>query len=879
MKVKLSRAKALLTTTICLIFLSFAVPTLAETTSLFGDGESVISDPSNHEDIPYSLALDDSYLYVAGKQSDYDVSRGVRSRWRIEKRDKTTGALITAFGTAGVVESNPSNLDDVPFDLTLDSHYLYIVGYASSDSDFGHRWRIEKRDKITGMLVTGFGANGVVEVTPRSAYEAALAVTLDSLHLYIAGYDESPGNNDSQWRIEKRDKTTGALIADFGAGGVVESNQDVPISGPYGGEIARAITVDDSYIYIAGCDFAPKTYQMRIEKRDKITGDLVTDFGTGGMVQNWPTRGQAYTIAIDSSSIYVAGYSMLNNMCRWHIEKRDKTTGSLMTTFSNGGMVTLTDMGESMVYALATDSCALYAAGYDFSGTGGPRWRIEKRDKTTGAAVTDFGVEGVLGINPSRSYDIAYDIAIDSLHLYIAGKDNSPDPFICTGTQWRIEKRDKTTSAGYILVRPQHVDFGLVLVGSASSPTTVTVTNNTSDNVTMGTVSITGSSGDQFLRQNDFCSGRTLSPGDPATLEIVFRPTSFGQKTAALLIPFAHPTQGSTTMPLSGQGLVGIYQSPPTVVAATGSGNVTFQVISGATCNTTAISLTAIPEEMLSEDGKPSVSFVHGFFNFTVSGVTPGGEVTVGITLPSAIPIGAQYWKYHASENTTTVGWVNATAYLGDDDGDNVLTLTITDGGVGDDDGIANGIIVDPGGPGIPPPPLSPPPPSPQSPTPSPTLPSTPPPPPTEQAEGQSTGEGRSTIIRSADMKSRYLNITPHQAYTGQPVTIATNVINSGGESCAYRVDLRINGQVEETKTVSVGPGSAQQVKFTVYKNQPGTYSVAIGSEKNTFTVIAGDKVAEITPVDGGVIAFLIFGALVLATIITLLFAFRRPER
>ena len=35
-----------------------------------------------------------------------------------------------------------------------------------------------------------------------------------------------------------------------------------------------------------------------------------------------------------------------------------------------------------------------------------------------------------------------------------------------------------------------------------------------------------------------------------------------------------------------------------------------------------------------------------------------------------------------------------------DDDGDNVLTLTLTDGGLGDDDGLPNGEIVDLGGPG-----------------------------------------------------------------------------------------------------------------------------------------------------------------------------------
>ncbi len=76
---------------------------------------------------------------------------------------------------------------------------------------------------------------------------------------------------------------------------------------------------------------------------------------------------------------------------------------------------------------------------------------------------------------------------------------------------------------------------------------------------------------------------------------------------------------------------------------------------------------------------------------------TNGESVTVTITLPSAVPVGTQYYKYH--DNT----WVDVTSLLGSNDGDNVLTLTLTDGELGDDDGIVNGTIVDDGGPGVPP--------------------------------------------------------------------------------------------------------------------------------------------------------------------------------
>ncbi len=39
---------------------------------------------------------------------------------------------------------------------------------------------------------------------------------------------------------------------------------------------------------------------------------------------------------------------------------------------------------------------------------------------------------------------------------------------------------------------------------------------------------------------------------------------------------------------------------------------------------------------------------------------------------------------------------------MGSNDGDNIITIQLTDGGIGDDDSVANGVIVDQGGPGIP---------------------------------------------------------------------------------------------------------------------------------------------------------------------------------
>ena len=126
----------------------------------------------------------------------------------------------------------------------------------------------------------------------------------------------------------------------------------------------------------------------------------------------------------------------------------------------------------------------------------------------------------------------------------------------------------------------------------------------------------------------------------------------------------------------------------PALPSASGAGPVGFTTSAGVFAN-----LVPVDESTLPTAGKPAgVTFPFGFFDWTISGLTPGATVTVTLTFPAAVASPAQYWK--------VVGgvWTDLTSELGSDDGDNVLTLTVTDGGPGDADGIVNGEISDPGG-------------------------------------------------------------------------------------------------------------------------------------------------------------------------------------
>ncbi|MET1003116.1 MAG: thrombospondin type 3 repeat-containing protein, partial [Acidimicrobiia bacterium] len=83
------------------------------------------------------------------------------------------------------------------------------------------------------------------------------------------------------------------------------------------------------------------------------------------------------------------------------------------------------------------------------------------------------------------------------------------------------------------------------------------------------------------------------------------------------------------------------------------------------------------------------MSFPFGIVGFTVNGVQLGATVQVTLQLPGPV---SGYWKL------VNNAWVLFPSTIS---GPNQLTLTLTDGGAGDADHVANGVIVDPGAPSV----------------------------------------------------------------------------------------------------------------------------------------------------------------------------------
>jgi len=101
---------------------------------------------------------------------------------------------------------------------------------------------------------------------------------------------------------------------------------------------------------------------------------------------------------------------------------------------------------------------------------------------------------------------------------------------------------------------------------------------------------------------------------------------------------------------------------------------------------------TSIPD-------KPSSEFPFGIIAFNISGLSSGQTVDVTITLPQNLPTNSIYWKFGKTVDNQIPHWYRIP--FGSNDGDNIITIQLQDGGIGDDDLTVNGIIADDGGPSI----------------------------------------------------------------------------------------------------------------------------------------------------------------------------------
>ncbi|MBA7481168.1 hypothetical protein ES707_16638 [subsurface metagenome] len=120
-----------------------------------------------------------------------------------------------------------------------------------------------------------------------------------------------------------------------------------------------------------------------------------------------------------------------------------------------------------------------------------------------------------------------------------------------------------------------------------------------------------------------------------------------------------------------------------------------------------------------------------------------------------------------------------------------------------------------------------------------------------------------------------YLSFSPLEVEPGEAVTITMLVANIGGESGSYAVVLKIDGVKEAEESVTIAAGESQNVSFSVTKEDPGDYTVAVDGLSDSFTVVAPEEEAK-PGINWALIGGIIGGLIVVAGLLYYFLVFRR---
>lgn len=134
------------------------------------------------------------------------------------------------------------------------------------------------------------------------------------------------------------------------------------------------------------------------------------------------------------------------------------------------------------------------------------------------------------------------------------------------------------------------------------------------------------------------------------------------------------------------------------------SGLLTFRLFNGSsmgikvTGNGSLVTLESIDPAEITDTRKRPKALPYGLIDMAVKVDEPGQTVTVTVYPKSPTSPQNKWYKYSEED-----GWVDYSEYSHINPSGTEITVFLADGGAGDVDKIANGMIVDPAGPGLPP--------------------------------------------------------------------------------------------------------------------------------------------------------------------------------
>ena len=93
------------------------------------------------------------------------------------------------------------------------------------------------------------------------------------------------------------------------------------------------------------------------------------------------------------------------------------------------------------------------------------------------------------------------------------------------------------------------------------------------------------------------------------------------------------------------------------------------------------------------------------------------------------------------------------------------------------------------------------------------------------------------TVLEPASFEVSNLSIEPDSVREGEPVSITVECSNAGGVSGSYDVVLKLDGETEDTKSVTVDAGESTTVTFQVLTSESGTYLVEVHGLTGSYEV------------------------------------------
>jgi hypothetical protein len=81
------------------------------------------------------------------------------------------------------------------------------------------------------------------------------------------------------------------------------------------------------------------------------------------------------------------------------------------------------------------------------------------------------------------------------------------------------------------------------------------------------------------------------------------------------------------------------------------------------------------------------------------------------------------------------------------------------------------------------------------------------------------------------------LNISSSSIKPGEPVTITAEIKNNTVNAGNFKVTVSVNGIPEIEQSISLGAGKTQKLIYTLSRENPGNYTISIGSRNGSFSV------------------------------------------